>query len=86
MTRHSPLQIRMALAYYSSPKPELMFSKEAWGSEAATEAREWLFNNGLVDRLDFPCPTEKLSVFVKAICDVPLPVARWVVATPKEAK
>lgn len=33
--KHSPLQIRMAIAYYASPHPEDLFPPLTWNSEAA---------------------------------------------------
>ena len=82
MTKHTPLEIKMALAYYTSPHPEGLFPPLQWESEAAQDAREWLLHVGFVDRLDFPRPTEKLRVFVEAILNMPVPVAYW--AIPKE--
>lgn len=84
MNRHTPLEIKMALAYYTSPHPQGLFTCEQWNSEAAEEARHWLWRTGLVDRLDFPHPTDKLRAFAEAILNVPLPVARWVIPTEGE--
>jgi hypothetical protein len=84
LTRHTPLEIKMALAYYTSPHPEGLFPRDQWESEAAQDARSWLLRAGLVDRLDFPHPTEKLRAFAQAILNTPLPVPQWVI--PKEAE
>jgi hypothetical protein len=70
-----PETMMLALAYYLSDHPGEFFSKEAWGSKAAQEKRDWLRDNDLIDANDEP--TGKLSVWLKEVLATPLPVQRW---------
>lgn len=72
----SPLQIKMALAYYCSPSPELMFLKDQWESEAADDARMWLQESGLIawNYVNGEYRgTEKLTAYCLKLCSIPLP-------------
>lgn len=74
----SPLQIRMAIAYYCSSSPELMFAKDQWESDAAIDARAWLQENALIEWQSNEgryLGTEKLKVYITKLCSIPVPVA-----------
>lgn len=70
----TPLQIRMALDFYSIPHVEIP------PSDAHHESLTMLVSKGLLASNEGGgfLPTDALGVFVEALCAVPLPIKKWV--------
>lgn len=65
----------MMLCYYSSnPAGEF---KDRWHTASWCAARTKLFEEGMID--GDGKATEKGKAWVNAVCNVPLPVAQWVI-------
>lgn len=78
---HSPLHIKTMLAYHVSDNPEEDMGTAKWNSDAGMEAREWLIHNELVDECGI---SERGTVWITAILNVQLPIAKWEFPTEKE--
>lgn len=77
----TPLQIQMLLHFHCVAAPF-----EPWGP-AHSEALEWFISEGVVDvmdGLDRPRLTARGEAYVKFLCDMPFPVAQWVLPKQEE--
>ena len=76
----TPLQIRMAVHYWSSTAPYAEHDPDHAGSLAVRNQREGLVEAGLLKHEGSGFrPTEALPVYIEALCRTPLPVLRWVI-------
>lgn len=71
----SPLAVRIMLACYYSPDPAREVGVP-WASQAGTEIRTWLLNEGLIAN-DTSLATERGKAWVEFLLQTPLPVAKW---------
>lgn len=81
----SPLEITMALHYYTIPEPyALRHPDHRYSSAVAEIHRRWVAKGFLVPSvqpgLEFDA-TEALHVWSCALCNVPQPVQQWVIPT-----
>lgn len=78
----SPLQIRMALAYYCSSEPEQFFPGGQWLSEAAIAAQEWMLDEKLIawdlEGNQYRA-TDRLDAYVAKLKSIELPysIVTW---------
>ncbi len=73
----SPLKIQIMLACYVSPNPQSIVVWSTWGSPAAKDIRNQLFDDGLIDEHERPTP--RGNAWVEFLCATPLPVqSGWV--------
>jgi hypothetical protein len=75
MTNRSPLLIEIMLSCHCRPNPAEALGP-IWGTEVASEIRDWLVKNDLIDRATFRS-TEKGEAWVRFICETPLPTLKW---------
>lgn len=75
----SPFEIKMLLAIYVSRSWEDEY-RDLWHTDTWAHTVEKFKNDGLIS--EHRQATEKLNAYVKALCEMPLPVQVWVM--PKE--
>lgn len=82
--RVSPLTVQILMAIYVSPKSANetgcgVMTTSCWHSPAATAARLWLRQQGLINEAEEDL-TDKGRAWFEAILSTPLPVAKWEIA------
>jgi hypothetical protein len=78
----TPLQIQMMLHYYAIAEPYACRQPEHAHSGATKDQRLQLIAWDLLeftpDKPSSYTPTEKGVAYVQALCDMPLPIKKWV--------
>lgn len=86
----TPLQIQILLHYYCKAT-----DYENFAPTANAEALEYFLENGYLEKRPSEfrtageqryTPTEKLTAYCDALCNVPEPTLRWVVCNTKQAE
>lgn len=72
----SPLEIKMMLHFYAIGEP---YKGPEAGSEAFNDAVAWFEESDLItDAQHGYQTTERGDAFVRALCETPLPIKKWV--------
>ena len=72
----TPLQIAMMIHYYVSPEPYAKYEPDHAQSGAVTKQRIELVDLGLLDVGHKVTP--KGNAYIEALCNMPLPICKWV--------
>jgi hypothetical protein len=75
----SPLHIQLAIHYLTLNTPYAEHEPEHANSPAVREFTQQLIDAGLLTE-NYKA-TKGLSVYVDALCKVPLPIQRWIMST-----
>lgn len=80
----TPLIIGMALHYHCrSQDYGDRCGDNNYGARAVQDAFDWFVSEGLLERRELDEPryiaTEKLHLWVDAICKTPMPIQRWTI-------
>lgn len=86
----TPLQLTMLLHYYSIAEPYALRQPEHANSPVVKDQRMGLMNEGLLLVSDITGSeykvTEKGKAFIEALCNMPLPVCKWVIPSKDDVE
>ena len=84
----SPLEIMIGLHYWTTPTEYDRGDSEHWQSQAVQATLATFVERGLLERLEARNQyggsyegTEALGVWVEALCNIPMPVQKWIIPT-----
>lgn len=81
----SPLEIQMALHFWTRPTAYAEHEPEHRNSGAVKNILAWYVRDGLLEKIpanehgETYKATDALGVWVEALCSVPFPIQKWVI-------